>query len=175
MAKTYLDQIVDYPSKVILRISQDKQCVGFIVNKGFDKVTEEDMDVALEEHIMDYQYVDETTQETTAFVWVEMEVNQVANSKFKNTKLYVTVACHKNYMKLPRQIFKGISGNRRDNLVRYIDKVLNNSQIEPVFSGIMLSVILVSLTGRTITDNEHEKAYDKLHVLSLRKDNEKEI
>lgn len=56
-----------------------------------------------------------------------------------------------------------------------IDKVLNNSQIEPVFSGIMLSVILVSLTGRTITDNEHEKAYDKLHVLSLRKDNEKEI
>ena len=30
-------------------------------------------------------------------------------------------------MKLPRQTFKGISGNRRDNLVRYIDKVLNNS------------------------------------------------
>lgn len=127
MAKTYLDQIVDYPSKVILRLSQDKQCVGFLVNKGFDKVTEEDMDVAIEEHIMDYQYVDETTQETTAFVWVEMEVNQVANTKFKNTKLYVTVACHKNYMKLPRQTFKGISGNRRDNLVRYIDKVLNNS------------------------------------------------
>ena len=86
MAKTYLDQIVDYPSKVILRLSQDKQCVGFLVNKGFDKVTEEDMDVAIEEHIMDYQYVDETTQETTAFVWVEMEVNQVANTKFKNTK-----------------------------------------------------------------------------------------
>ena len=129
MAKTYLDQIVEYPAKAILRISQDKNCVGLIINKPFSSVTEDDMDTVIDEYIKDYQYVDETTQETTAFVWVEMEVDSVQNKQVKGVRLYVTIACHKNYMRLNRANFKGVTGNRRDNLVRYIDKVLNNTNV----------------------------------------------
>jgi hypothetical protein len=32
-------------------------------------------------------------------------------------------------MKLDRKIFRGVMGNRRDNLVRYIDRILNFSTI----------------------------------------------
>lgn len=128
MAKTFLDQIVEYPSKVILRIAEDKYCAGLILNKAFDEIGEEDVDRVLDEYIKDYQYVDETTQETSAFVWVEMEVNQVENKTIKGVRLYVTVSCHKNYMALAPKTFKGIIGNRRDNIVRYVDKILNNSQ-----------------------------------------------
>jgi len=127
MAKTYLDQIVEYPYKVMTRISQDSACVGLLVNKSFSTVTEDDEDTALDKYIKDYQYVDDTTQETSAFIMVEMEVNQVDNRTIKGIRLYVTVACSKGYMTLDRSTFKGIMGNRRDNLVRYIDKVLNNS------------------------------------------------
>lgn len=127
MAKTYLDQIVEYPAKVIGKIAGDKTCVGLLVNKQFDKVTEEDFDTVLDEQVFDYQYVDETTSKSTAYIWVEMEVDSVFNHQFKNTHLYVDVCCHKNYMKLAPAIFKGMMGNRRDNLVRYIDKLLNNT------------------------------------------------
>lgn len=127
MAKTFLDQIVDYPSLVIHKISSDKHCVGLLLNKAFDSVDENDFDEALDKHIFDYQYVDETTQTSTAYIWVEMEVNDVANRQIKNNRLYVTVSCHKEYMDLDPKVFKGISGNRRDNLVRYVDKLLNNA------------------------------------------------
>lgn len=128
MAKTYLDQIVEYPAKVMLRIAEDKSCTGLIIDKPFSEVVESDCDEALNEFIKDYQYVDDTTQTTAAYVWVEAEVNRVENNTIKNMMIYVTVACHKNYMTLDRKLFKGTIGNRRDNLVRYIDKVLNNSE-----------------------------------------------
>lgn len=54
MAKTYLDQIVDYPAKVILRLAEDKFCTGLIVNKSFNDVGEDDIDKALEDFIKDY-------------------------------------------------------------------------------------------------------------------------
>lgn len=127
MAETYLDQLVDYPAKIIKRIAEDKYCVGLLVNKAFANVSEDDSDKVLDDQIFDYQYVDETTQETTAYVWVEMEVYSVPNSQVKNSKFYITVACHKNYMKLSGAVFKGVVGNRRDNLVRFIDRLLNGS------------------------------------------------
>lgn len=127
MAKTYLDQLVEYPAKVIKRISEDKYCVGLIVNKGFDAITEDDSDSVLEGNIFDYQYVDDTTKESTAYVWVEMEVNGVQNKQIKSSRVYVTIACHKSFMKLNSSTYRGVMGNRRDNLVRYIDRLLNDS------------------------------------------------
>ena len=125
MAKTFLDQLVDYSARIIQKIAQSKECVGLIVNKAFENVDEDDFDKVLDNNIFDYQYVDSTTQTTEAYVWVEMEVNRVQNEHIKDVRVYVTVACHKNYMKLDHAIFAKVLGNRRDNLVRYIDKELN--------------------------------------------------
>lgn len=127
MSKTYLDQIVDYPSKIILRLAEDKFCSGLILNKKFGDITECDVDTILDKHIKDYQYIDETNQETAAFVWVEIDINKVENFTVKDILIYVTVVCHKNYMALSPKRFNGIVGNRRDNIVRYIDRILNNA------------------------------------------------
>lgn len=155
MAKTYLDQIVDYPSQVIQKISSDKYCVGLLLNKAFDSVDENDCDEALERHIFDYQYVDETTQTSTAYIWVEMEVNDVSNTQIKNNRLYVTVSCHKEYMELDHKIFKGLSGSRRDNLTRYIDKLLNRAGGFGIGNLSLLSVRTLSpvngFVGRELT------------------------
>lgn len=128
MAKTYLDQIVDYPTNVMNRIAKDKACAGLIVNKSFDEVREDDVAKVMDEFIKDYQFVDDTTQSTEAYIWVETEINSADNKTTKKIYLHVTIACHKDYMSLDRQIFDGIDGNRRDNIVRYVDKVLNNSE-----------------------------------------------
>ncbi len=126
--KTYLDQIIDYPSKVIAKIASDKYCVGLLVNKAFDSVDEDDEDDCLDNYIYSYQYVDGTVSETAAYIWVELEVDSIENNKFKNCRLYVTVSCHKGYMALDTKVFKGVSGNRQDNLVRYLDRLLSGSE-----------------------------------------------
>lgn len=157
MAKTYLDQIVEYPSKVMLRIAEDKVCTGLLVNKAFNDVTEDDIDKAMDDLIKDYQYVDETTQSTAAYIWVEMEVNRVDNKTIKGIRLYVTIACHKNYMSLNRQTFRGIVGNRRDNLVRYVDKVLNNTEFLGIGALKLHSIkTLTPINGFTMREITYE-------------------
>ena len=153
MAKTFLDQLVEYPSKVISRIAGDNICVGLLVNKKFSDVTPDDYDTVLENNVFNYQYVDETTDETTAYVWVEMDVNNVSNKTMKNIRLYITVACHKEFMKLNPSMFKGILGNRRDNLVRYIDKLINNTDFLGIGKVQLMSVkTLAPVSGFTIKE-----------------------
>ena len=127
--KTYMDELVEYPAKAIRLIGSDKNCVGLLINKPFYEVNDDDCDKALDDYIFSFQYIDNTTQEAVAYVWVEIDVPRVQNKTAKSVKLYVTVSCHKQYMKLDRKTFSGVIGNRRDNLVRNIDRLLNFSDI----------------------------------------------
>lgn len=125
---SFLDEIVRYPAEAIRLIGEDKYCTGLLVNKAFSDVTDDDKDVAYS-RMFDYQFVTSTTTETRAYVFCEIDVPRVENQTIKDVSLYVTVACHRDFMELDRKIFKGIIGNRRDNLVRFIDKLLNFSDI----------------------------------------------
>lgn len=155
MAKTYLDQLVEYPAEVMQRISEDKTCVGLLLNKGFSKVTEDDFETALEKNLFDYQYVDDTTEEVAAYIFVEAEVSSVSNKNIKGLRLYVTVVCHKSFMKLNGRIFQGVIGNRRDNLVRYVDSLLNGETFLGIGALNLRTVKSVSspanFTGRLLT------------------------
>ena len=132
MVNTHLDQIVEYPAKVMNIISQSNECVGLLVNKSFGDVNEDDIDIALDKYITNY----------------EAEVDRVENQQIKDMKLYVTVACHKEFMKLKSSVFKGVIGNRRDNLTRFIDNLLNGA----IIMGIG-SLKLESVRTRTPINN----------------------
>lgn len=129
MAKTNLDEIIDYPAQAIKQIADNKECVALLLNKKISTITDDDVDEALDRYIYDYEYVDNTITETSAYIWVEAEVSRGLNKQINNMKLYVTVACHKSFMKMSSGIIAGITGNRRDNLVRFIDKVLNGNDL----------------------------------------------
>lgn len=128
MAKTYLDELIDYPAKVIQKICSSNECLALLLNKNINDITEDDIDIALEQHIFDYEYLDDTMLEAQSFIWVEIDIPDVSNKHIKDVRLYITVACHKQTMKINSNIIKGVGGNRRDNLVRYIDKILNNNK-----------------------------------------------
>ena len=65
----------------------------------------------------------------TTIIETGIDIPNVNNKHIKDAEIYVTVACHKQYMKLDHSIYKGMMGNRRDNITRYIDKLINNSPI----------------------------------------------
>lgn len=152
MAKTYLDELVNYPAQAILKLSNDKNCLALLMNKK--KLTEDDIDKALTNNIYDYEYVDKTTTQAEAYIWIEADVPSVYNKQIKGMKLYVTVACHKKFMKLDHKIFKGIKGNRRDNLVRYIDLLLNDSDLFGIGKLTLQSVKSISSSNPEFTMRE---------------------
>ncbi len=148
---------MEYPAKIIKKISEDKYCVALLTNKKIDDVTEDDYDDVLDNYVFDYQYVDDTTQEAKAYVWVDVEVNSVDNMQIKGMRVYVTIACHKGCMKLDRAKFPGVIGNRKDNLVRHIDKLLNNSEVIGIGALKLQSVKTLSpISGFAIREITYE-------------------
>lgn len=126
MDKTFLDEIVEYPSKVIQKISTSQECIALLANVKASEVTDDVIDNTLDNNIFDYQYVNDTVSTASAYIMVEVECPRVSNKQIKELKIYVTIACHKDFMKLNRKTFPKYIGNRRDNLVRYVDKMLND-------------------------------------------------
>lgn len=154
MDKTYLDELVDYPAKVAQKIGNSKEIIALLTNKRVEHLTEDDVDDVFDNYIYDYNYVDDTVTESRAFVWIEAEIPTVSNRQVKNMRLYVTVACHKRYMDITTGIFDGIAGNRRDNIIRYIDKELNGSEIFGIGRLSLRSVKTISSSNQEFSIRE---------------------
>lgn len=129
MAKTNLDELVEYPVKALHRIGTDPTVIQLLTDNPDIDMESEEADSAFETFLFDYLYVDGTTTEAAAYICVEAETARSQTSTMQNMKLYVTVMCHKQFMKVDATKFRGMVGNRRDNLVRYVDKLLNGSDI----------------------------------------------
>lgn len=129
MIDTYLDEFVEYPVKALHVIGTDNTVVSLLTNNPQIDMDSDEADSVFERYLFDYGYVDGTTGESEAYICVEAEVSSVPTPTIKDMKVYVTVFCHKQYMKIDTSKFKGMIGNRRDNLVRYVDKLLNGSEM----------------------------------------------
>lgn len=129
MANTNLDELVEYPAKVIQKIGNNQLIVSLLTDIPNVDMDSDAADEVFDKYLFDYGYVDNTTTEARAFVCVEAEVTKVPTPTVQDLQLYVTVICHKHFMKIDPSAFTGVIGNRRDNLVRDIDKILNGSDV----------------------------------------------
>ena len=71
---------------------------------------------------------------------VDDELIQPTSGTFNKWYLYVQVVCAKAFNDIDKKIFRGIKGNRRDNLAREIDVLLNGSRDYGVGKLTLLSV-----------------------------------
>jgi len=124
--------MVDYPAIALRAIGTDETVVKLLTNNPNIDMESDEADDVFDRYLYDYAYVDGTTTESEAYICAETDVTipKGANRQsFFNSLLYITIVCHKNYMKLDPTLFPGIGGNRRDNLVRYCDNVINGSDL----------------------------------------------
>ena len=157
MARSYLDEIVNYPQKAVNLIGNCKKCVGLLVNKRFEEVGESEIKIAFDRHLFTYQFVDSTTQVATGYVWAEVDIPSIQNQRIKDLRLYITVACHKQFMRLDPKVHPDIAGNRRDNLVCCIDKLLNFNDVFGIGQLALRSVKTVHAPhGFVIKEIEYE-------------------
>ena len=123
---THQDQLVDYNQRICNKILASKEIMALIANDPNLDLDSPDA-AEWEEHVIDHAWVDDTVQKAGAFITVDVDVTDMSSGTIKDMRVYVEVLVSKNYMSLTPSLFKGMKGNRRDNLVRYIDKLLNGS------------------------------------------------
>jgi hypothetical protein len=125
--KTYLDELVEYPVIALHRIGSDKVVAQLLTNNPDIDMESGEADAIYDRYLFDYNYVDGAVNEAAAFICVEAELTSPTSHTMVDFKLYVTIVCHKSFMDIDVTKFKGIIGNRRENLVRRVDKLLNDS------------------------------------------------
>jgi len=126
--ETHLDEIIDYKKIIINKIGLSKDVVALLTdNPLIDMDSDAAYDV-FDKNLYDYNYVDDTQTADTSLVMVDVEVPSVPTGTIKDLYVFVQVVVPKAQMKLDATKFKGVKGNRKDNLLRQIDLLLNNSQ-----------------------------------------------
>jgi len=125
--QTHLDQLIDYKSNIIRALLNSKDVVSLIVDKANPDIYGVDGDTA-SSHMFDYDYIDDTVLEAGAFVMVDCDMVAAPTGTIKDLEVYVQVVVSKLFMELDHKKFKGVKGNRCDNLSRQIDLLLNGSR-----------------------------------------------
>lgn len=126
--KTYIDELIDFKENVISAIAESQTVIGLIANDPNIDLDSDRAEDIIEENIFDFDYVDRTVVRTDAFVMVETEMTRPSSGMMTEWYVYVQVVSNKSYNKLDKKLFKGLKGNRKDNLVREIDYLLNGSR-----------------------------------------------
>lgn len=129
MAKTFLDTLTEFPAIALKSIGSDKEVVALLLDNPTVNMDSEEADSVYQKFLFDYDYVDQTCTEAAAYICVEAELAKVSSSTIDGMNLYVTIRCHKKFMKLNKKKFKSVFGNRKDNLARRVDAVLNGSDL----------------------------------------------
>lgn len=129
MDRTNLDGLIEYPIKALYKIGQRPEIVRLLADDPDVDMDSDTADDVFDKYLFDYGYVDGTAEEAAAYICVEADCMGASNMTMQGMRLYVTVYCHKNYMDVDVSKFRGVAGNRRDNLVRLVDNELNGLDI----------------------------------------------
>lgn len=129
MDRMNLDGLVEYPVKALYRIGGCPEVVQLLTDNPDVDMDSDAADDVFDKHLFDYGYVDSTTEEAAAYICAEADCMGAASMTMQGMRLYITVYCHKSYMDIDASKFRGMAGNRRDNLVRLVDNELNGSDI----------------------------------------------
>ena len=124
-----MDELVEYPVKVLQKIGTDKTVVSLLTDNPDIDMQSEEADEVFNKYLFNYGYVDDTTSETAAYICVESDLSRFISPAMQEMKIYVTIICHKQFMNIDTSKFQGMVGNRRDNLARYSDNLLNGSEV----------------------------------------------
>lgn len=123
--KTYLDDIIEFKYAVIKSITSSKKVMGLLLNDPNIDLDGDDALDALKNNIFDFDYVDRTIQRSDAFIMVDTEMVKPSSGSMNVWHVYIQIVSEKGYNALDKKIFKGVKGNRKDNIAREVDLLLN--------------------------------------------------
>lgn len=127
--KTPLQDGIDYKAGVIAQLCNSQEVVGLLANNPSIDIESEEAYKFLDDCIYDFNYISKTVERSDAFVMIDADMIAPTSGSMNAWELYVQVVCYKEYVPLDHKIFRGVKGNRCDNLAFQIDKLLNGSRL----------------------------------------------
>lgn len=162
--ETHLDQLIEFSSNIIAQLANSPEIVALITDNPEPDVDGVDGEKA-REHMYDYDYIDETQTSAGAFIMVDVDMTAADSSTIKDLAIYVQVVVSKTYMRLDPKKFKSVKGNRRDNLVRQIDLILNGSRDFGIgkmqIASARTAIVPTSFTSKMLTYRVYDFSKNK--------------
>lgn len=123
---TPLDELVEYKNQIVNLIENSQDIMSLLVGIQNVDMNSDKVYSAYDNQIFDYSFIMDTQLSENTFLLIEVETKGRPTGTCKNMEVFVQIICHKDNMKLTG--FKGVKGNRRDNLARQIAKLLEGSK-----------------------------------------------
>ena len=142
-----LDDMTLYKEAIIRKIAASQKVIGLLVNDPMIDMDSDEANDIIDRNIFDYDYIDRTVQRSDAYIMVDSELDYPTSGTMNQWRVYVQIVCAKTFNSMDHKIFKGVSGNRRDNLAQEIDALLNGER----FIGIG-DLELLSAAQATVPD-----------------------
>ena len=120
-----LDDMTLYKEAIIRKIAASQKVIGLLVNDPMIDMDSDEANDIIDRNIFDYDYIDRTVQRSDAYIMVDSELDYPTSGTMNQWRVYVQIVCAKTFNSMDHKIFKGVSGNRRDNLAQEIDALLN--------------------------------------------------
>lgn len=127
--KTHIDQLIDYKEDIIDLMLRDQKLMGLVFDDPEIDLDGDEVFHARDTHIYDHSYSDDTVQTDKVLILVESAMIGLASKEVNTFEIQIQVIVARNYMKLDTKKFKGLRGNRRDNVVRYIEMLLHDERL----------------------------------------------
>lgn len=78
-------------------------------------------------NVYDYSFCDDTFAADKAVLFIESALTNRPSEHFGRVNLIIQVMCNNNYVSLPKTKFKGMLGNRIDNICQSIIRLIDGS------------------------------------------------
>lgn len=127
--KTPLQDCIDYKADIIAQLVASQEVVGLLLNDPNVDMDSDKTYTSLANCIFDYDYIDRVVERSDAIIMIDADMVAPISGSFNEWEVYVQIVCHKDYVPLNPKIFKGVKGNRRDNLMCSVDSLLNGSRL----------------------------------------------
>ena len=127
--KTHIDQLIDFKEDVIEMMMADKELMGLVFDDPDIDLDSDEVFNVRDTNIYDHSYSDETVQTDGVIILVETELVGILSKEINSFNIIIQVIVARNYMKLDTRRFKGLRGNRRDNVIRRIEMLLHDKRL----------------------------------------------
>lgn len=127
---TPLDEIIDYKDTAIKKMLASQDIMSFMFDIPNIDMEGDEVYNAREEHFFDYGVNPDTIQTDNVSIFVQSSMVNRSNANFKGMAVTISIVCNVNYVKLDKKKFKGIKGNRIDNIARQIVVALDDDDQE---------------------------------------------
>ena len=127
---TPLDEIIDYKDTAIKKMLASQDVMSLIFDTPNIDMESDAVYNARKQHFFDYGTNPDTIQADTVSIFVQSSMVNRINANFKGMAMTISIVCNAGYIELDKKKFKGIKGNRIDNIARQIVVALDDDDQE---------------------------------------------